>query len=175
MNLDTLTNVKTKEVSKGTILLEEGTICNAGFRVLKGCLKSYVLDSSGKEHILQFAPENWIISDLESYSRQTPSKIYVEAIENSEVAVISTDALPDLESMEKALLLEMNRLYRNNLMATHNRLISLLSATSEERYLEFLDTYPNLIQRLPLKLIASYLGMTPEHLSHTRGKLARKG
>ena len=84
MNLEMLSNIKKKEVSKGTVLLEEGTICNAGYRVLKGCLKSYVLDSSGKEHILQFAPENWIISDLESYSRQTPSKIYIEALENSE-------------------------------------------------------------------------------------------
>lgn len=172
--MDFLKNLESKHITKGTILLSPGQVCNAGFRVKKGCLKSYVIDNAGKEHILQFAPEEWLISDLESFTNRTPCRIFIDAVEDSEVYVINRENLTGPESASNEALFEMNNKYRNNLIATHNRLISLLSGTAEERYLEFTETYPALIQRLPLKLIASYLGMTAEHLSYSRGKLARK-
>ncbi|MFK7925952.1 MAG: Crp/Fnr family transcriptional regulator [Bacteroidia bacterium] len=165
---------KEQKVAKDTILLSPGQVANVGYRVQSGCLQSYVIDPSGKKHTLQFAPEDWFISDLESFTKLSPSKIFISALEDSQVFIISRDAFPSFEAMSKETLVEMSSKMRNNLIATNNRLISLLSSTAEERYLEFIQTYPNLIQRLPLKLIASYLGMTPEHLSYTRGKLARK-
>ena len=167
-------NLKTKKVTKGTLLLSPGQQCNYGYRVNKGCLKSYIIDSSGKEHILQFAPEEWLISDLESFTNRSPSKIFINAVEDSEVQVISRDDFLGLEYLERESLIELSLKFRNSLIAANNRLISLLSGTAEEKYLEFTQTYPALVQRLPQKLIASYLGMTPEHLSYTRGKLARK-
>lgn len=167
-------NLKTKNLEKGTLLLSPGQKCNYGYRVVSGCLKSFVLDSSGKDHILQFAPEGWFISDLESFTKQTPSKIFIDAIENSEVQMIGKEAVPSFEELDHQLQVELGLKFRNNLIASNNRLISLLSGTAEEKYLEFTQTYPALVQRLPQKLIASYLGMTPEHLSYTRGKLAKK-
>ena len=167
-------NLKTKNLEKGAVLLSPGQKCNYGYRVIGGCLKSYVLDNSGKDHILQFAPEGWFISDLESFTKQTPSKIFIDAIENSEVQMIGKEAVPSFEELDHQLQVELGLKFRNNLIASNNRLISLLSGTAEEKYLEFTQTYPALIQRLPQKLIASYLGMTPEHLSYTRGKLAKR-
>lgn len=165
---------KTKKILKGHILLSYGEIAQFGYKVVSGCLKSYVIDNVGKEHILQFAPEGWFISDMDSATTQNPSVIFIDAIEDSEVAFISTETLRNLHSLEKELLTEMSIKLRNNLIATNKRIISLLSATAKERYIEFTETYPSLIQRLPLKLIASYIGITPEYLSDLRSKIAKK-
>jgi CRP-like cAMP-binding protein len=165
---------KTKQVSKGDILLSSGDVASFIYRVETGCLKSYVVDNAGKKHILQFAPENWLISDLDSFTNGKPSIIFIEAIEDSEVSVIGKSNFSDLYSLEKEVLIETNIKYRNSLIATNKRIISLLSATAEERYIAFTETYPTLIQRLPLKLIASYIGITPEYLSDIRRKMAKR-
>jgi CRP-like cAMP-binding protein len=166
--------VKSIKVKRGEVLHGAGDICKKAFRVESGCLKSYVLDSSGKEHIIQFAPENWLISDMASFFNQEPSKIFIEAIEDSHIQVFSHDAYADLEKLNDRFILEMNHKLRNSLIASNKRLIALLSATAEQRYIEFTQTYPMLVQRLPLKLIASYIGITPEYLSEIRRKLAGK-
>jgi CRP-like cAMP-binding protein len=167
-------NLATKKIAKSAILLSPGQSSNVGYKVISGCLKSYVIDNSGKEHILQFAPEGWFISDLENFTKQTPSQIFIDAVEDAEVELFTRDSYSELKEFDKEGLIEFTIKLRNNLFATNNRLISLLSWTAEERYLEFMETYPDLIQRLPQKLIASYLGMTPEHLSYIRGKLSKK-
>lgn len=165
---------KTIKVVKGTILLKPDQICKVGYKVISGCLKSYVINSSGKEHIIQFGPEAWLISDMESFTHGTKSKIFIDAVEDSELEILDKHHFPEFEEMGKEMLLGVSLKLRNNLIATKNRLIALLSSTSEERYVEFTRTYPQLVQRLPQKLIASYLGMTPEHLSYIRSKLAKK-
>lgn len=165
---------KTKKVSKGEILLSFGDVARFAYKVESGCLKSYVIDHAGKEHILQFAPEDWLIGDMDSSTNKKPSVIFIEAIEDSEVSFISAADFGDFHRLEKDLLTEMSIKLRNNLIATNNRIISLLSATAKERYIEFAETYPTLVQRLPLKLIASYIGITPEYLSDLRRKIAKK-
>ena len=172
--MDFETEVKSIKVKRGEVLQGAGDISKKAFRVESGCLKSYVLDSSGKEHIIQFAPENWLISDMASFFNQEPSKIFIEAIEDSNLQVFSHDAYSDLEKLNNRFILEMNHKLRNSLIANNKRLIALLSATAEQRYIEFTQTYPMLVQRLPLKLIASYIGITPEYLSEIRRKLAKK-
>jgi len=172
--MDILNDLKSKNISKGTILLYQGEICRVYYKVLNGCLKSYVIDKSGKEHILQFAPEGWFISDMDSYLNNRPSSIFIEAIEDSEVLLLSEDNIGSIEKLEKETLIELNQRLFRNLISTNRRLINLLSASAEERYIYFTETYPTLLQRLPLKLIASYLGMTPEYLSDVRRKLAKK-
>lgn len=164
---------KTSEVKKGIVLLSKGQPCKVAFQVISGCLKSYVIDEKGKEHILQFAPENWIISDLDSVINNKPSKIFIEAIEHSSVYLLPTELMINKESLNREELIKLLDKSQNNMISNTNRLISLLSSSSEERYQEFLETYPQLAQRLPQKLIASYLGMTPEHLSHIRGKYTK--
>lgn len=172
--MELFNNLETITVAKGTILQQAGETTNKGYRVAKGCLKSYVLDKSGKEHIVQFAPEDWLITDMDSFFHQLPSNMFIEAIEDSQVEVYSRSALTEMENWETDALKQMNIKLRNNLIATNKRLIAMLSATAEERYIGFTETYPTLVQRLPLKLIASYIGITPEYLSEIRRKLARK-
>jgi CRP-like cAMP-binding protein len=111
---------------------------------------------------------------MDSYINNKPSNIFIDAIEDSEVLFLSEDHFGSIEKLDKEILIELNgRLFRN-LISTNKRLINLLSASAEERYIDFTETYPTLLQRLPLKLIASYLGMTPEYLSDVRRKLAKK-
>jgi len=160
-----------KKVSRGDILLRPNNICACAYKVEIGCLKSYIIDKTGKEHILQFAPENWLLSDLDAFINKKPSTVFIDVIEDSTISIIPQF---DYIRMEKAALIELTTKFQNNLVATNKRVVSLLSATAEERYLEFTKTYPTLIQRLPLKLIASYIGITPEYLSDVRRKLAKK-
>lgn len=163
-----------KPITKGEILLKQGEIAKTGYFVLSGCLKSYSIDSSGKEHIMQFAPESWMITDLDSFTNQVPSLVFIEAIEDSEVLIVSIDDFKDINSLEKEDLVNMAIKFRNNLIASNKRIIGLLSSTAEKRYIDFTETYPTLVQRLPLKLIASYIGVTPEYLSDVRRKIANK-
>ncbi|MBM1104566.1 Crp/Fnr family transcriptional regulator [Aurantibacter crassamenti] len=163
-----------KKIVKGEILLKQGEITKYGYFVNRGCLKSYAVDNAGKEHIMQFAPENWMISDLDSFTNQVPSLVSIEAIEDSEVSLISRSDFGDFSKLEKKTLIELAIKSRNNMIATNKRIIGLLSWSSEKRYLDFTETYPTLVQRLPLKLIASYIGVTPEYLSDIRRKIAKK-
>ncbi|MFK8045846.1 MAG: Crp/Fnr family transcriptional regulator [Crocinitomicaceae bacterium] len=169
-----LNHSNTQIVTKGALLSSPGKIVNHGYFVKFGCLKSYILDHEGKEHIIQFAPENWMIGDLNSFTFDVPSEIYIEAIEDSEVTLISRSEYEDLEQLEKEQVIEMSIKYRNNLIASNKRVLSLLSSTAEQRYLDFTETYPTLVQRLKLKQIASYIGVTPEYLSEIRRKLVKK-
>ena len=167
-------NLHKKKILKGEFLLYKGDTCKTVFKVNEGCLKSYVVDRSGKEHILHFAPEDWLITDMDSFVNNKPSTIFIDAIEDTEVSLLTTSNYDNISQLSFDDLLEQNKKLVNNLIATNKRLAHLLSATAEERYVAFVETYPTLVQRLPLKLIASYLGMTPEYLSDVRRKLARK-
>jgi CRP-like cAMP-binding protein len=172
--MDIFDKLPTKKVKKGTIILFKGDTCQYGYMVKSGCLRSYVIDKSGKEHILQFAPEGWLISDIDSLMNHKKATIFIDAIEDSEIIMLHRSALENIDTLERADLIEHNTKLAKNIIATNRRLALLLSATAEERYLDFIDTYPKLVQRLPLKLIASYVGMTPEYLSEIRKKIAKK-
>lgn len=163
---------KIKSITKGTILLRQGEICKFGCKVITGCLKSYVIDDTGKEHIMQFAPEGWIITDMNSLHNNVPSDITIEAIEDSEVYWIQNEMLDFWENSGREVLLEQIKMLTRNIITANKRTRMLLSSTSEERYLDFIQTYPTLTQRLPLKLIAAYIGITPEYLSEIRRKVA---
>ena len=164
-----------KFIKKGALLLQQGEICKFGCKVISGCLKSYVLDDTGKEHIMQFAPEGWIITDMNSLFNHTPSNITIAAIEDSEVHWIESAMLDFWEDASREELLEQIKMLTRNIITANKRTRMLLSSTGEERYIDFIQTYPTLTQRLPLKLIAAYIGITPEYLSEIRRKFAGKG
>jgi CRP-like cAMP-binding protein len=170
--MDNFDEIKT--IRKGTILHRQGDICNCFYKIISGCLKSYVIDNSGKEHIIQFAPEGWLISDMDSFFNQKPSSIFIVAVEDTEYIKIGKSAIEDPANYESDALNERNIKLTRSLISANRRLIALLSSTAEERYLEFIQTYPTMVQRLPLKLIASYIGVTPEYLSEIRRKIAKK-
>src|SRR5881392_3577498 len=100
---------KTKIVSKGTILLQQGDYCKVTYKVIKGCLKSYVIDKSGKEHILQFDPEDWWISDLDIFINNKPTEIFIMAIEDSEVMVLKKDSLLNYKELNRPQLEDLCR------------------------------------------------------------------
>ena len=133
----------------------------------------YMIDNNGKAHNLQFAIENWWIGDIGSFQSGKPSKLYIEALENSIVLQIKKeDQLKLFVDFPK-----FNRIFRvfteNALVTTQQRVLQNISSTAEERYLNFLERYPYFFNRISNVQIASYLGVTPEFLSTIRKKLVK--
>jgi len=162
-----------KSIKRKEFLLKEGDICSTENFITKGCLRAYTIDANGFEHILMFAIEDWWISDLYSFLTQTPASYYIDALEDTEVLQISkldVDAL--LQRIPK-----FERFYRmvfqNALIAQRQRINQNLSFTAEQRYLNFIDKYPAMEQRLSQKHVAAFLGITPEFLSMIRRKIAK--
>jgi CRP-like cAMP-binding protein len=150
---------------KHQYLIQEGEVVNREYWIIKGCIKSYFIDEKGKEHILQFGMENWWITDYESFVKKSRSKINIDCLEDCELLYITS------ENREK-LTMEMHKMERFwakkskfGRIALQNRILSLLKNSSKERYELLLEQYPKLFQRVPKKLIASYLGVSRETLS----------
>lgn len=163
-----------KKVKKGMTLQVYGEKGLRSFFVNKGLLRSYIIDHKGKEHVYMFAPEGWMIGDIESYSFATPTELYIEALEDSEIDVIDSSAYGILEQLSnKALIQHIDKLTRR-VAVLQNRVLMLMSARAIDRYKDFIKTYPNIVQRVPQKMIASYLGITPEALSKIRGDIAKE-
>lgn len=167
-------NLERKTYKKNDSLLKEGETCNHIFFVAKGLLRSYTLDVNGKEHLLQFAPENWLISDRSSTLFDGKSDLYIDAIEDSDIILLPSDFLEKMSeyspSFQKFNIFALN----NHIRHLHKRINLLISSSAEVRYLEFIKLYPNIIARVPQWMIASYLGITPESLSRVRKELAKK-
>lgn len=165
--------LRVKKFEKGQIIFHKGDHVNYGFFVCKGLLRSYSIDAKGKEHILQFAPENWLISDRDSMNNE-PVGFFIDAIENTEAVVVPNDFMEQAALMVPCLQPMQNKLLNNSIRFMQKRINMLLSATAEERYLDFIKLYPNLTLRVAQWMIASYLGVTPESLSRVRKELANK-
>ncbi|TRW27150.1 Crp/Fnr family transcriptional regulator [Flavobacterium zepuense] len=165
--------LKTRQVSRGEILLIANTRTKLFFFVSKGLLRSYTLDKQGKEHIIQFAVENGFIGDRNSVVFEEPAQFYVDALEDSEVVVINNKFM-DLAHVVIPDFGLYNTLRLNDTIRDIQRRVSLLlAATAEERYNSFIKLYPDLGLRLSQLVIASYLGITPESLSRIRRNLVR--
>ncbi|TGD79552.1 Crp/Fnr family transcriptional regulator [Hymenobacter wooponensis] len=162
-----------RHVRKHELLARQGEPGRFGAFVVRGCLRGFVTDARQKEHILQFAPEHWWISDQQSMIRNTPALFSIEAVEDSEVLLFGVSFFQHFQQLGPEFQEFIHELLQNSITAMQRRLIGVLSATAEERYLDFLQLYPTLARRLPLRQIAAYLGITPESLSRIRGELAR--
>jgi CRP-like cAMP-binding protein len=160
-----------KHIARGDVVLRINEICQHNCFVTKGCLRSYVIDDKGKEHIIQFAPENWWISEQISLMNAEPAMYFIDAVEDTDYLAVDKEFFKAFHQVIPAAREMSERLQLNSLRAFQKRLISHLSATGEERYLSFIKTYPSLALRLPQKMIASYLGVTPESLSRIRKEI----
>jgi CRP-like cAMP-binding protein len=163
-----------KTIEKGEVLLKVGDVCNHSFFVESGLLRSYSLDTNGKEHVIQFAPENWIISDRTSLLFNEPSEFYIEAVEKTTVVMFNEQFVTKASEISAKFRLFNQNALNNHIRHQQKRINRLLSATAEERYLNFIEMYPNIPLRVPQWMIASYLGITPESLSRVRKELSRK-
>jgi CRP-like cAMP-binding protein len=166
--------VTEKTIKKGEIILNAGSVCSHSFFVEEGLLRSYSVDEQGKEHVIQFAPENWIISDRSSVLFQEPSEFFIEAVENSTVVLFDEEFVKMASEISADYRTFNQKALNNHIRQQQKRINRLLSATAEERYLNFIQLYPNVTLRVPQWMIASYLGITPESLSRVRKELARK-
>lgn len=166
--------LRTKTFKKNDFLLHAGDKRSDIYFINKGLLRSYTIDEKGKEHIIQFAPENWMISDRDSGIFNEPSLLFIDAIEDTETLVIPCNFFLEIQKIVPNVL-EMNtNILHNSIRFMQKRINMLLSATAEERYLDFIKLYPNLTLRVPQWMIASYLGITPESLSRVRKELANR-
>ncbi len=163
-----------KTVGKSDFLLHEGEVCHYSFFVDKGLLRSYTIDEGGKEHIIQFAPENWFITDRSSAYFMEPSQLTIDAIEESTVVFLDNTFMEKARDLSKEFIRYNEKALHNFIRHQQQRINLLLSATAEQRYLDFISLYPDLMLRVPQWMIASYLGLTPESLSRVRKELARK-
>lgn len=166
--------VQEKTVNKGSILLRQGEICSDVFFVSSGLLRSYTVDDGGKEHILQFSPENWWIADRNSFFYGEPSLFFVDAVEDSRVVLLNHDFETRMQDLVPGYSRFNTRALHNAIRFMQRRINLLLSADAEERYLDFISLYPNVTLRVPQWMIASYLGITPESLSRVRRELAHR-
>lgn len=163
-----------KNYKKGSFLVFAGDFSESIFFVEKGLLRQYTIDDKGKEHILQFAPEGWLLNDRESMYYNKPSKFNIEALEDTEVFILNQAMIEKLEKEIPNFSTFNNELLNNHIRHLQNRINLLLSATAEERYLSFIKMYPDILLRVPQWMVASYLGITPESLSRVRKELATK-
>ncbi len=163
-----------KKIKKGEFLLREGEVCSATFFVEKGLLRMYSIDKNGKEHIIQFAPENWLMSDRSSLYFNEKSKYFIDAVEDSEVLFLNPDFFQNLKMQFPNSITSNDLLLQKHIRNLQNRVNSLLADTAEERYLNFIKMYPDILQRVPQWMVASYLGITPESLSRVRKELVKK-
>lgn len=163
-----------KKVNKKQMLLSAGEVCSFEGFVTKGMFRVYHIDKNAAEQILYFAIENWWITDIDSFTNEKPSQLFIEAIEDSEVLLISKKdkefAYANLPKIEKLFRIMTQKTH----VALQRRMIDNLGKTADQRYADFIEKYPQLFRRLSNLQIAAYLGISHEFLSKIRNKIASK-
>lgn len=163
-----------KKLKKKRFLLGDGDVCKHIAFVEKGLLRVFIIDEKGAEHILQFALEGWWAADLSSFLTGEPSRYYIEALEDTELLLLSKPSRDALLEKVPAFERYFRILIENNLIVTQRRLITSFSDTAEEKYQKLLHHFPHILQRVPQHMVASYLGITRETLSRVRTQIAAR-
>ncbi|KVV14443.1 Crp/Fnr family transcriptional regulator [Flavobacterium sp. TAB 87] len=165
----TIENFKAK-----SMVLKPGDICTKSYFINSGIIRSFTVNDNSVEHVLNFSCEGWWISDMYSYLTQKPGNLFIEVLEDAEVVVLSKEN-------QELLYYEISKLERffrilieNSLIANQERLMDNLSLSAEERFEKFCSKYPTLIQKVPQKQIASFIGVTPEFFSKMKARLLKK-
>jgi len=163
-----------RKLLKGEFLQRDGDLVKYGAFVCKGFLRSYVIDNKGREHIIQFAPENWWISDKGAGAGDSKGSCFIDAIEDSAVLLIDQAGHSKMLEKVPAYSKSFQAGMQKRSAAKDKRIVHSLVADAEERYNDFMQTYPSIAQRVPQHMLASYLGIAPETLSRVRRKSMRK-
>lgn len=168
------TYFKSDKIKKGSFLHRDGEITQYATFVQKGLFRTFIIDEQGVEHILQFAMSGWWTGDLASFISRKPSRFNVEALEDSDILFISKKSWDSLLEEVPFYLDYHRKLLERSLIATQERLLESYSVDAKKKYLHFLKTYPDVLQRVPQYMVASYLGMSRETLSRVRRQLAKE-
>jgi CRP/FNR family transcriptional regulator, anaerobic regulatory protein len=169
-----LSKTETKQYKAKTIILNAGEVSKYSYFVNSGLLRSFNINDNIVEHVLSFACEGWWIGDMYSLLSQKPGNLFIEVLEEAEVVLLSKEN-------QEQLYLEIPKLERffrilteNSLVAHQERLMDNLSLSAEERFDKFCKRYPTLIQKVPQKQIAPYIGVTPEFFSKMKARILKK-
>ena len=169
-----LSKTETKQFKTKTILLSAGEVATCTYFVNSGILRSFNINDNIIEHVLHFACEGWWIGDMYSYISEKPGNLFIEVLEDAEVVMITKENQQQLYQEIPKLERFFRILAENSLVAHQERLMDNLSLTAEERFEKFCSKYPTLIQKVPQKHIASYIGVTPEFFSKMKARLLKK-
>jgi CRP-like cAMP-binding protein len=163
-----------KKYKNKQLILSEGEICYNTWFVTKGCLRGYTTDQNGFEHVLSFAPVDWWIGDIYSLISQKPGTLNIETLEASEAILLHREhqelLYADVPKFERFFRIIIEK----SLVHNQQRLIENLSLSAEDRYEKFCLRYPQLVNYLPQKQIASYIGVTPEFFSKMKSRFYKK-
>ncbi len=166
--------LKTCELSRKETLLKEGDRCTTFNYVAKGALRAYYRDDEGNESIIMFALQDWWVTDMYSFISEKPAMLNIDALEDSTIIQLTKDDIEKLYIKVPKFERFFRIIMQNAYIREQLRVIENLSKPAEERYLSFMQKYPQVMKRVPLKQIASYLGVTPEFLSVVRKKVQKK-
>lgn len=164
-------HIKIRTYLKGQYIVQQGDVCKHENFVISGCAKTFFMDQEGNEHIVMFAIENWWTADLGSFITQEPADYNVQCLENTTVAQFPYESLEKLYKEIPQLERFFRIIIQKAFVASQKRIVSNHSLTAKERYLIFRAQYPDIEQRVPQYLIASYLGITKQFLSKIRAEL----
>jgi len=157
-----------RKIRRNEFLLREGEVCRHKIFIVKGMLRTFGMTPDGGEHILQFSTEeNWTL-DVESYDNQTPARCNISAVEPSEVLLWAKADFQNLLATLPQLKYFSELLIARNIYSSRQRMLTILSASPEEKYEDFVNYYPGLLSRLPLRMIAGYLGISLKTLNRVR-------
>ena len=169
-----LSKTETRQFKVKTILLSAGEVATCTYFVNSGILRSFNINDNIIEHVLHFACEGWWIGDMYSYISEKPGNLFIEVLEDAEVVIITKENHQKLYQEIPKLERFFRILAENSLVSHQERLMDNLSLTADERFEKFCFKYPTLIQKVPQKHIASYIGVTPEFFSKMKSRMLKK-
>jgi CRP-like cAMP-binding protein len=160
-----------KRLKKKQYLLRQGSVCRFHTFVCSGCLRSYRIDDKGNEHIFSLSPANHWVSDRVSLVTDTPSNEFIDALEDSAIIQLSADSfktllkdIPNFDALN-------TKITADDCDTSRDRIYMMLSHQAEERYRQFIRRFPQLHQRIPIYMIASYIGVSRETLTRIRSNI----
>ena len=168
-----LSKTEIKQYKAKTVLVNAGEISKYSYFVNSGLLRSFNINDNIVEHVLSFACEGWWIGDIYSLISKKPGNLFIEVLEDAEVVLLTRESQNELFTEIPKLERFFRILTENSLVAHQERLMDNLSLTAEERFDKFCKRYPTIIQRVPQKQIASYIGVTPEFFSKMKSRLLK--
>ncbi|GAA4270497.1 Crp/Fnr family transcriptional regulator [Hyunsoonleella aestuarii] len=169
--LSLLSHISYRKYLKGQYIIQQGDVCKYECFVISGCTKMFHMDHLGQEHIIMFAIEDWWTSDMGSFISQTEADFNVQCVENTELIMFHRDIIEKLYEEIPKLERFFRQIVERALVASQKRIVRSFSLTARERYLFFKNQYPEIEQRIPQYMIASYLGITKEFLSKIKSQI----
>jgi CRP-like cAMP-binding protein len=163
-----------KRMRKRQYFLQEGDVCKYMGFIVKGSARMFTVDDKGHEHIIRFGMESWWMSDHESLINLTPSPYYIQMLEDTELLTITFPTARELRNKSRCFDMTIQILDRQQTIAMQKRIHAAIGMSAEEKFSDLASAYPEFLERFPMSMIASYLGLSPETLSRIRKNGLRK-